>query len=250
MDFWTKTSGTWVNVVTIVLGTCVGLLLQGRLPTRMIEVITQGVGLITIFLGLTMAASMTKVQAGILDGVVLGLMTLVAGGLLGEWWQIEARLTQVGDRLKRQFSGGSGFTEGFVAASLLFCVGPMSLLGSLSNGLTGDNRLLLLKSVMDGLVAIAFTSSFGVGVGFSALTILLYQGGLSLLAGFLAQILPDPATSPPLLLATGVGGLMIVGIGINLLELTKIRVAAFLPALLLAPLFYWFASLTGTGTTM
>uniref|UniRef100_A0A832M460 DUF554 domain-containing protein n=1 Tax=Oscillatoriales cyanobacterium SpSt-402 TaxID=2282168 RepID=A0A832M460_9CYAN len=245
IDFWTKTSGTWVNVAAVLLGSAVGLFLRGRLPTRMMLVITQGVGLLTLFLGFTMAANLTKAQAGIVDGIVLGLVTLVVGGLLGEWWRIEDGLTQIGDRLKKRFSGGSGFTEGFVATSLLFCVGPMTLLGCLSNGLTGDNRLLLLKSTMDGLVAIAFTSSFGIGVGFSVLPILIYQGGLSLLAGLLAQIIPDPATSPPILLATGVGGLMIVGIGINLLELTRIRVAAFLPALLLAPVFYWLGSLTG-----
>lgn len=243
LDFWTRTSGTWVNVATVLIGTSAGLFLKGRLPLPMISIITQGVGLITTFLGFTMAANLTKVQAGFLDGVVLGLITLVVGGLLGEWWQIEERLTQIGDRLKKQFSGGSGFTEGFVAASLLFCVGPMTLLGSLSNGLTGDNRLLLLKAVMDGFVAIAFTSSFGIGVGFSTLTILIYQGGLSLLAGGLAQIIPDPATAPPILFATGIGGLMIMGIGFNLLEIAKIRVAAFLPALLLAPVFYWLASL-------
>ncbi|MDX2229440.1 MAG: DUF554 domain-containing protein [Leptolyngbyaceae cyanobacterium bins.349] len=242
MDVWLKTSGTWVNVAAVLAGTAIGLLLRGRFPPRMMLVITQGVGLLTLFLGITMAGNLTKVQAGIVDGVVLGLMTLVVGGLLGEWWGIEAGLTSLGDRLKQRFSGGSGFTEGFVAASLLFCVGPMTLLGCLNNGLTGDNRLLLLKSTMDGLVAIAFTSSFGIGVGFSALPILVYQGSLSLLAGFLAQLIPDPATSPPILLATGVGGLMIVGIGINLLELTKIRVAAFLPALVLAPVFYWVAN--------
>lgn len=242
MDFWLKTSGTWVNVGTVLLGTAIGLVLRGRLPTRMMLVITQGVGLLTLFLGITMAGNLIKVQAGILDGIVLGLITLVIGGLLGEWWGIEDGLTKIGDRLKRRFSGGSGFTEGFVAASLLFCVGPMTLLGCLNNGLTGDNRLLLLKSTMDGLVSIAFASSFGIGVGFSALPILIYQGGLSLLAGLLAQLIPDPATSPPILLSTGVGGLMILGIGINLLELTKVRVAAFLPALLLAPLFYWIAA--------
>ncbi|MDX2240076.1 MAG: DUF554 domain-containing protein [Leptolyngbyaceae cyanobacterium bins.302] len=244
LDIWTKTSGTWVNVVAVLLGTAIGLLLRRRLPSQMMLVITQGVGLLTLFLGFTMGGNLTKVQAGILDGVVLGLITLIIGGLLGEWWGIEDKLTKVGNRLKQRFSGGSGFTEGFVAATLLFCVGPMTLLGCLNNGLTGDNRLLLLKSTMDGLVSIAFTSSFGVGVGFSALPILIYQGGLSLLAGFLAQLIPDPATSPPILLATGIGGLMIVGIGINLLNLTKIRVAAFLPALLLAPILYWIADKT------
>ena len=240
-----KTSGTWINIVTVLLGTGLGLVLRGRLPLQMVRIITQAVGLLTLFLGVTMAASLTKVQAGLLDGVILGLVSLVLGGLLGEWWQIEERLHQVGDRLKRRFSGGTGFTEGFVAASLLFCVGPMTLLGCLNNGLTGDNRLLLLKASMDGITAIALTSSFGFGVGFSALIILIYQGGLSLLAGSLAQVIPDPATSPPILLITGVGGLMIVGIGLNLLDIAKVRVAAFLPALLLAPIAVWLASWIG-----
>lgn len=244
LDFLARTSGTWVNVALVLGGTTVGLILRGRLPARMVRIITQGVGLITVFLGLSMASNLSRVQAGIVEGVILGLVTLVVGGLLGEWAQIEERLTALGDRLKQRFSGGKGFTEGFVAASLLFCVGPMTLLGCLNNGLTGDNRLLLLKSAMDGLTAIALTSSFGVGVGFSALIILGYQGGLSLLAGGLAQLIPDPTTAPPILLVTGVGGLMILGIGLNLLELGTIRVAAFLPALLLAPLFYSLASLT------
>ncbi len=241
LDFWTRTSGTWVNAIAVLLGTSLGLFLRGRLPVPMVQIITQGVGLITLFLGFTMASSLTKVQAGIVDGVILGLVTLVLGGLLGEWWQIEARLTGLGDRLKQKFNGGKGFTEGFVAASLLFCVGPMTLLGCLNNGLVGDNRLLLLKSAMDGLAAIALTSSFGVGVGFSILVIVFYQGGLSLLAGILSQLISDPAASPPILLITGVGGLMILGIGLNLLEIGKVQVAAFLPALLLAPLLYWAA---------
>lgn len=247
LDFWARTSGTWINLLTVLLGTSIGLFLRGRLPDRMVRIITQGVGLITLFLGFTMAASLIKVRAGIVDGVILGLITLVLGGLLGEWGQIEERLVAVGDRLKQQFSGGSGFTEGFVAASLLFCVGPMTLLGCLNNGLTGDNRLLLLKSAMDGLAAIALTSSFGIGVGFSGLMILIYQGGLSLLAGTLSQFIPAPATDPGVLLITGVGGLMILGIGLNLLEVAKIRVAAFLPALVLAPVLYGIAKWTGGG---
>ncbi len=243
-EFWVRTSGTWVNVATVLGGTTLGLLLRGRLPGAMVGIITQGVGLLTLFLGVTMAGRLTQAQVGIVDGVVLGLVTLVLGGLLGEWRQIEAGITGVGDRLRQRFKGGTGFTEGFVAASLLFCVGPMTLLGCLNNGLTGDSRLLLLKAAMDGLTAIALTSSFGVGVGFSTLVILLYQGTLSLLAGTLAQYIPDPATSPTILLITGVGGLMIIGIGINLLNLGKIRVASFLPALLLAPGFSWLARFT------
>jgi hypothetical protein len=203
------------------------------------RIITQGLGLITLFVGIQMAGSLTKTQAGRIDGVVLALVAIAVGGLLGEWWQLEERLTAVGDWLKQRFKGGGGFTDGFVAASLLFCVGPMTLIGSLNNGLTGDNTLLTLKATMDGLAAIAFTSSFGIGVGFSTLIILIYQGGLSLAAGLLAQSLPNPATDPRVLLVTGVGGLMFLGISLNLLEIAQVRVASFLPALALAPLIYF-----------
>jgi uncharacterized protein len=242
LDFWVRTSGTWINIVTVLLGTALGLFLQGRLPVRMQQVITQAIGLLTIFIGLSMATSLNEVQGGRIDGVILGLLALVIGGLLGEWWQLEALLEAAGSWLKRRFKGKGSFTEGFVAASLLFCVGPLALIGSLNNGLTGDNTLLTLKASMDGLAAIALTSSFGIGVGFSALSLLIYQGGISLGAGVLAQNLPDPATAPTVLLATGVGGLMIVGLGFSLLEVARVRVASFLPALLLAPLFYWLAA--------
>ncbi|MGC8905596.1 DUF554 family protein, partial [Thermus sp.] len=113
--------------------------------------------------------------------------------------------------------------------------------GSIQNGLTGDASLLLLKATLDGLSSIALTSSFGVGVGFSVLVILLYQGGVALLAGTLAQALPNPGADPRVLLVTGVGGLMVLGVGINLLGLTRVRVASFLPALLLAPLVWALA---------
>lgn len=242
LDFWAKTSGTWINVGTVVIGTILGLLLQGRLPARMQQIITQGLGLITLFVGFQMANSLNKAQAGTIAGVILALLAIAIGGLLGEWWQLEAKLTAIGDWLKRRVRGGGQFTDGFVAASLLFCVGPMTLIGSLNNGLTGDNTLLTLKATMDGLAAIALTSSFGIGAGFSTLVILVYQGGLSLAAGLLAQALPDPATDPRVLLITGVGGLMVVGIALNLLEVAKIRVASFLPALAIAPFIYWIAS--------
>jgi uncharacterized protein len=206
-----------------------GLFLRGRLPGQMQKVITQGLGLVTLFIGFSMAGSLQQAQAGRVDGVILGLFAIVLGGLLGEWWKLE-------------FKGKGSFTEGFVAASLLFCVGPLALIGSLNNGLVGDNTLLTLKASMDGLAAIALTSGSGIGVGFSALSILVYQGGISLAAGALAQTLPDPATAPQVMLITGIGGLMIIGLGLNLLEVAQVRIASFLPALLLGPLLYAIAA--------
>ncbi|MGD1862061.1 MAG: DUF554 domain-containing protein [Leptolyngbyaceae cyanobacterium] len=235
LSFWARTSGTWINVFTVLVGSGLGLWLRHRLPVSMQQIITQGLGLLTIVIGLAMSQSLFEVDAGLIDGVILGLLALVVGGLLGEWWQVEKRLLAIGDTLKAQVKGGGRFTEGFVAASLLFCIGPISIIGSLNNGLMGDNTLLTLKATMDGLAAIALTGSYGIGVGFSTLTILLVQGGLSLLAGSLAIVLGDPATDPHVMLTTGIGGMMIVGLGLGLLEVAKIRIASFLPALVLGP---------------
>lgn len=236
LSVWDKTNGTWINVIAVLLGTGFGLVLRGSLPARMQRIIIQGLGLLTLFLGVTMASSLLKVKVAQVDGVIIGLIAIVLGGLLGEWWQIENRLSAIGNWLRQLFKGGGSFTEGFVAASLLFCVGPMTMIGSLNNGLAGNNSLLFIKSAMDGLASIALSSSYGIGVAFSTLTIVIYQGGLSIAAGFFAQSIPDPSNAPAVLLTSGVGGLVVMGIGLNLLEVAQLSVAAFLPGLLLAPL--------------
>jgi uncharacterized membrane protein YqgA involved in biofilm formation len=241
LDFWTKTSGTWINVLAIAAGTFLGLVLRGRFLSQVLPILKQAIGLITIFISLNMANSLLKVKVGELDGIILSLISLIVGGVLGELGQIEKRLETVGEWLKAKFKGKGKFTEGFVAASLLFCIGPMAIIGSLNNGLRGDHNLLSLKSALDGFISIVFASTYGIGVGFSALPVAIYQGSLSLLAGILANSLPDPANAPSVLIVTGVGGLMLLGLGLNLLELAKVRVASFLPALAIAPLVYWLA---------
>ncbi len=246
LSLWAKTSGTWINVALVLIGTASGLMVRGRLPRAMQEVITQAVGLITLFIGMQMAQPLTEVDAGAISGVIVGLVALVVGGLLGEWWQVERRLVAIGDGLKAKFGGGGQFTEGFVAASLLFCIGPMTILGSLNNGLSGDGTILIIKGTMDGLVSIALTGSYGVGVGFSVLPVVIYQGGMSLLAGLLASSIGDPSSSPSILLVTGVGGVIILGLGLNLLNVAKIRVASFLPALLLTPFLYKLCQVLST----
>ena len=241
LDFWTKTSGTWINVLAIAAGTFLGLVLRGRFLSQVLPILKQAIGLITIFISLNMANSLLKVKVGELDGIILSLISLIVGGVLGELGQIEKRLETVGEWLKAKFKGKGKFTEGFVAASLLFCIGPMAIIGSLNNGLRGDHNLLSLKSALDGFISIVFASTYGIGVGFSSLPVAIYQGSLSLLAGILANSLPDPANAPSVLIVTGVGGLMLLGLGLNLLELAKVRVASFLPALAIAPLIYWLA---------
>lgn len=160
------------------------------------------------------------------------LLSIVAGSWIGEGLRLEERLNGLGDRLRDRFGrGGRGdFTRGFVTASLLFCVGPMTILGALQDGLRGDPTLLLTKSTLDGISAIALTAGLGPGVLFSALTILIYQGGLTLAAGVAREFLTDPVIQ----LVTATGGLMIVGLGLNILGVAKLRVANMLPGLLVA----------------
>ena len=241
VDFWLKTSGTWINVFTILIGTALGLLLGSRLPKRMQQIITQALGLMTLWIGISMAGRLADAQGGAIDGAVLGLLSMVGGGFLGEWWQLGDRLAGLGDWLKKHLRGQGKFTEGFVATSLLFCIGPMALIGSLNNGLSNDNTLLVIKAMMDGLASIPFASTYGLGVGFSTLPLLIYQGSLSLLAAVFSNLLPNPEADPRIFLLTGIGGLMIMGISFNLLELLRVRVGSFLPALIIAPLLFELA---------
>ncbi|MFU8887571.1 MAG: DUF554 domain-containing protein [Trueperaceae bacterium] len=229
-------SGTLVNTLTVLLGAGVGLVLRGRLPSRIGAVLLQAIGLVTLVIGITSAADLGRVAAP--PGVVLGLVALAGGAALGEWWRLGDRLEGLGDALKRRVRGQGRFTEGFVAASLLFCVGPMTIVGSLQNGLVGDASLLLLKATLDGISSIALAATFGFGVLASALVVLLFQGGIALGASAVAAWLPDPAVDPRILLVNGVGGLMIVGLGITLLELRRVSVASMLPALPLVVVLY------------
>lgn len=257
MSLLSQLSGTLVNVAAVLVGTLLGLTVGGRLPGRTQKTLLQTLGLVTIFIALDMAGSLNQVTGGTIPGVLLALLSLAAGAVIGEALGIEESLERLGASLKRRFRGGGRFTEGFVAASLLFCIGPMTVIGGLQNGLTGDSSTYALKSTLDGIAALALAGAYGVGVGFSALSVLAVQGSLSLLAGsFAAGLLggADPSvlkTNPYVLLLTGVGGLMIVGISANLLlaglgfEDRRVRVGSLLPALLLSPLVLWVATRLG-----
>lgn len=253
MSLLAQLSGTLINVGTVLLGTTVGLVLGGRLPERTQRTLLQTLSLVTLFIGLDMAGSLNRVTGGPIPGVILALIALALGAVIGEALGIEEGLSRLGETLKRRFRGGGRFTEGFVAASLLFCIGPMTVVGGLQNGLTGDSSTYVLKSTLDGIASLALAGAYGIGVGFSALTVLLLQGGISLAAGAFASGLlggADPGvlkTNPYVLLVTGTGGLTIVGIAWNLMlaglgwEDRRVRVGSLLPALLLAPLALWAA---------
>jgi uncharacterized membrane protein YqgA involved in biofilm formation len=221
-------TGTIINIFTVLVGGIIGLLIGSRLPERVRQTVVAGLGLFTAAIGIQM---FVKTQ-----NPIIVLSSLLVGGLLGEWWRIEDGLRGLGGYLERRFTGsqeiseGSRFIRGFLTASLVFCVGPMTVLGSIQDGLTGDYSLLAIKSVLDGFAALAFASSLGVGVLFSVVVILVYQGGLSLLAA-LAQSITTPAMMDEM---TAVGGVLLLGIAISsLLEIKPIRIGNFLPALLI-----------------
>lgn len=224
-------TGTFLNIITVLIGGSFGLLIGSRLPERIRHTVIAGLGLFTAAIGIQMFLET--------QNAIIVLASLLVGGLLGEWWRIEDGLRGLGALLEKRFtnssatSEGSRFIRGFLTASLVFCVGPMTILGSINDGLRGDYNLLAIKSVLDGFAALAFASSLGIGVLFSVLVILVYQGGLSLLAAQ-AEAITTPAMMAEM---TAVGGVLLLGIAVSsLLEIKPIRVGNFLPALLIAPL--------------
>lgn len=229
-------TGTLLNIATVLIGGVIGLIFGARIPDKLKETIISGMGLFTAAMGIQM---FLKTENPL---IVLG--SLLIGTLLGEWWRIEDGLQNLGKFLEQRFSkeedGSNRFVRGFLTASLLFCVGPMAILGSIQDGLTGDYNLLAVKAVLDGFGALAFTSTLGVGVMFSTIIILVYQGGISLLAAQLNAIV-TPSMMNEL---TATGGVILLGLAISsLLEIKKIRVGNMLPALAIAPLIVWILSL-------
>jgi uncharacterized membrane protein YqgA involved in biofilm formation len=231
--------GTLINVATVLVGTALGTLLGARLPERIRETVLHSLGLVTLLVGADAGLEAFRpplTEAAPRASVLLVMGSILVGGVLGELVGIERGLSRFGETLRRRFGRGeSRFTEGFVVASLVFCVGPLTILGSIQDGLRGDYRLLAIKALLDGFAALAFASALGWGVGFSALTILIYQGGLTLAAASVAGAFTGPEGDVLVAAMTAVGGVMIVGIGLRLLEVREVRVANLLPALLLAP---------------
>ena len=218
-------TGTLINMGAIVAGTAIGSLAGSRLPARMRRIVLYGIGLVVLLIGFQMAVRTQNVLA------VLG--AILIGGIIGELLRLEDRLEQLGQFFQDRFSKGSeqSIAEGFVTASLVFCVGPMAILGSISDGLSGDYSLLSIKAVMDGFASIAFAASMGWGVGLSAVSILIYQGAITLFAGSLPGALNDAMITE----MTATGGLIIIGIGIKLLDLKDLPLANFVPAIAVAP---------------
>ncbi|MEP0804565.1 MAG: DUF554 domain-containing protein [Chloroflexota bacterium] len=230
-------TGTFLNIATVLIGGVIGLIFGARIPEKLKATVIAGMGLFTAAMGLQM---FLKTENPL---IVLG--ALLIGTLLGEWWRIEDGLQNLGKVLEQRFSkadedGSNKFVRGFLTASLLFCVGPMTILGSIQDGLTGDYNLLAVKSVLDGFASIAFASTLGAGVMFSTIIILVYQGGISLLAAQLNAIV----TASMMNELTATGGVILLGLAISsLLEIKKIRVGNMLPGLLVAPVIVWVLGL-------
>lgn len=219
---------TIVNALAVVAGSLVGLLLHRRIRDSFKTVVFIGAGLTSLVIGIQMAMSSTR--------IVFLALSLIIGGILGTWWRIEDGILSLGDALKRTFArgdDGKDFASGFLNASVLFCVGAMALVGSFRAGAEGNYDLIFTKSVLDGFMAVVFTAAMGIGVIFSALSIFVYQGLLTIAAVWL-----KPLVSAGLLRElTGAGGALVIMIGINLLGLAKLKTANFLPALLLVVVF-------------
>jgi len=219
-------SGTLLNAATVLIGGLLGTALGDRLPATLRENVVRGVGLFTLAMGVKFAIDTTNLL------YLLGAMVL--GGIVGSLVGADARLNHFAEWLQRRFARGAANTvaEGFVTAAIIFCVGPLTFLGSIQNGLTGDASLLTVKSVLDGFTAIALAATLGWGVLLTIPLILLYQGGLALGASLFVGLLTDLQLRE----MSAVGGLLIIGVGLKLLVIRDVKVADFLPAIIVSPL--------------
>ena len=219
--------GTIVNSAAIVLGCSIGFFLKSKFPEKIRKIIIQALGLSSLLIGMQMALKT--------DNILLVIFSLVVGGIIGEILKIEESLERLGNKLKSKFSNNTSserFVEGFITATLLYCVGSMAIVGALKEGLSGNPDILYAKSLLDGITSIAFTAAMGIGVLFSAIPTFLYQGGITILA----RVIKDFLTPEMISEVTAVGGVLVLGIGFSLLEIKKIRVGNFLPAILIAVL--------------
>lgn len=218
--------GTAVNAGAIILGSIVGLILKGGIPEKINDTIMKGIGLCVLYIGVS-----SSLKA---NSMLLIIFSIVIGGVIGEIIDIDKRLANLGDLIEKKLNGKGGrVSEGFVTSSLLYCVGAMAIVGSLESGLSNNHQTLFAKATLDGISAIVFSSSLGIGVALSAGSVFIYQGLITLCAGLLKGILVASVIGD----ITAVGGLLIIGIAFNMLNITKIKVANLLPAIFI-PIIY------------
>ena len=215
--------GTIVNVATVLAGSTLGLLFHRRLPEKITGIVFQGIGLFTLFLGFSMASKTSN--------FLIMIFSIVIGSIIGELLSLDSVLDKFSDRLKNRIgSKNDKFSEGLIAAFLLFCMGSMTILGAFEEGLGNSPNLLYAKSLLDGFSSIALSAGLGIGVMFSAIPLLIYQGGLTLFAGWLGEFFSDIVINE----MSAVGGLMLIGLGISILEIKSIKVINMTPGLVVA----------------
>lgn len=244
--------GTILNMITVAIGSTLGLLIGGRLPQKIQESVVTGLGLVTLFVGFS--------NAGQTGNVIIPLISLLVGVIVGELLNLDAALERLAGWLQRRFAASGGaeaapdeaandararFITGFVTASLVFCIGPLTFVGSIQDGmgLPIGFQQLAIKSVLDGFAGMAFAASFGVGVSFSILTVLVVQGGLALAGSVAGYFMSGPMVNE----MTAVGGLLLIGLGLVLLDIKRPRMANFLPSLVVAPLLVALAGAVGVN---
>jgi len=219
--------GTLVNTLAIIAGGLAGLALKGGIPHKYMETVMHAIALAVILIGLKTAL--------VGNDLLLVIISMAVGSIIGEFLKIEARLEDLGQWLEKKFSkSGGGIAKGFVAASLLFCVGSMAIVGSMESGLSGNHQTLFAKSVLDGVAAVVLASSLGFGVVLSAGSVFIYQGAIALTASMLKPLLIPPVMAQ----MSCVGGLLIMAVGMNILEIKKIKAGNMIPAIFI-PLI-WF----------
>lgn len=229
--------GTVVNAIAIIAGSLLGILLNKGIKENYKEILMSAVGLAVMLIGI-------KSSLGT-DELMVVILSLIIGALIGEWLKIELRLEQLGKFIEQKVAAKSGdtssFARGFVTASLVFCVGSMAIVGALESGLTGKHQILFAKAVLDGVTSIIFASAMGAGVIFSAVAVFLYQGTITLCAFLIKDYLqPDVIAQ-----MSSVGGLLILAIGMNMLNITKIKIGNLLPAIFLPLIYYVITSYVG-----
>jgi uncharacterized protein len=228
--------GTLVNIATVIVGTTFGMLLKSKLPKKLVKTVFQAIGLFTLVLGVIMSLKISS--------FLIIVFSLVLGSISGELADLEKGMERLSEQLKRKIKmGGERFSEGLLTAFLLFCMGSMTILGAFDEGMKGDTTLLITKSVMDGFAAMALSSALGIGVGFSVIPLLIYQGGLTIFASYLGEFFSETMINE----LTAVGGILLIGLGINILEIKKIKIFNILPALLFVVFFTWINGYFGFG---
>lgn len=227
-------TGTFVNILAIIAGSVIGIIIHDRLPKRFVTIVFQAIGLFTLFIGVSMALET--------EHILLIIISLVLGSIIGELLNLEKKINSFADRLKKKLkSKNEKFSEGMITAFLLYCMGSVTIIGAIDEGLRDDPNLLFMKSIMDGVSSIALASAMGIGVAFSVIPLLLYQGGITLFASYIGEFFSETV----IIELTAVGGILLLGLGINILEIKKLKILNMLPSLLVIVALVYLSRLWG-----